>query len=90
MLFTLLYLHPGRGRGVFRILIDWDDGMIEWGQKSKPKKIPWAQQNQKKIPVLKINPQKSHAEFPGLKKPSHKTSLVRVTGALEHFQNIPI
>ena len=28
--------------------------MIEWGQKSKPKKIP----------TLKINPQKYHAEFP--------------------------
>ena len=65
-------------------------GTIEWGQKSKPKKIPWAQQNQKKIPGLKISPKKSHAEFPGLKKPSHKTSLVRVTGALEHFQKIPM
>ena len=28
--------------------------MIEWGQKSKPQKIP----------TLKINPQKYHAEFP--------------------------
>jgi len=31
--------------------------MIEWGQKSKPKKIPGP----------KINPLKSHAEFPSLK-----------------------
>ena len=29
-------------------------GMIEWGQKSKPKKIPGP----------KCNPKKSHAEFP--------------------------
>ena len=58
--------------------------------KIKTQKNPLGPTKPKKIPVLKINPQKSHAEFPGLKKPSHKTSLVRVTGALEHFQNIPI
>ena len=32
-------------------------GMIEWGQKSKPKQIPGP----------KFNPQKSHAEFPSYK-----------------------
>jgi len=31
-------------------------GLIEWGQKSKPKKIPRAKFNPKKL--------KSHAEFP--------------------------
>jgi len=32
-------------------------GMIEWGQKSKPKKIP----------DQKLTPKRSHAEFPSLK-----------------------
>ena len=40
-------------------------GMIEWGQKSKPKKIPWAQQKQKKIPGLKISPQKISRRISG-------------------------
>ena len=31
-------------------------GMIEWGQKSKPKKIPRASNKPKKIPGPKINP----------------------------------
>ena len=38
-------------------------GMIKWGQKSKPRNSCI----KKKIPGSKINPQKSHAEFPGLK-----------------------
>ena len=42
-------------------------GMIEWGQKSKPKKIPRASNKPPKIPGPKLNPQKVHAEFP-----SHK------------------
>ena len=38
--------------------------MIEWGQKSKPKKSPiWLPTKPKKIPGLKINPPKFHAEF---------------------------
>ena len=41
---TWEYIYPG-----FQVM-----RMIEWGQKSKPKKIP----------TLKINPQKYHAEFP--------------------------
>ena len=34
-------------------------GMIEWGQKSKPKKIPRASNKTKKIPGPKINLQKN-------------------------------
>ena len=41
--------------------------MIEWGQKSKPKKIPGASNKTKKIRWTNINPQKTHAEFPSLK-----------------------
>ena len=38
--------------------------MIEWGQKSKPKKSPiWLPTKPQKIPGLKINPPKFHAEF---------------------------
>ena len=43
--------------------------MIEWGQKSKPKKIPRASnKTQKKSLEQKLTPKKSHAEFPSLKK----------------------
>ena len=43
-------------------------GMIEWGQKSKPKKISWASnKTTPKIPRQNFTPKKSHAEFP-----SHK------------------
>ena len=42
-------------------------GMIKWGQKSKPQKIPRASNKPSKIPGPKRNPQKFHAEFP-----SHK------------------
>ena len=42
-------------------------GMIERGQKWKHQKIPMASNKTPKIPALKINPQKSHAEFPSLK-----------------------
>ena len=42
--------------------------MIEWGQKSKPIKIPWASnKTTPKIPGQNFTPKKSHAEFP-----SHK------------------
>ena len=42
--------------------------MIEWGQKSKPIKIPWASnKTTPKIPGQNVTPKKSHAEFP-----SHK------------------
>ena len=42
-------------------------GMIEWGQKSKPRKVSRASNKTKKIPGSKINPQKSHAELPNVK-----------------------
>ena len=38
-------------------------GMIKWGQKSKPQKIPRASNKPPKIPGPKRNPQKFHAEF---------------------------
>jgi len=42
-------------------------GMIEWGQKSIPKKIPRGfQQNPKKSLDEKFTPKKSHAEIPSL------------------------
>ena len=42
-------------------------GIIEWGQKSKPKKICRASnKTPPKIPGPKINPQKSRAEFRAL------------------------
>ena len=34
-------------------------GMIEWGQKSKPKKIPWASNKSQKNPWTKIYPPKN-------------------------------
>jgi len=44
-------------------------GMIEWGQKSKPKKIPRASNKTPKINPLdqKLTPKKSHAELLSLK-----------------------
>ena len=55
-------------------------GMIEWGQKSEPKKIPRAsKKNPKKSLDQKLTPKKSHAEFQSvynLKSRSSKTSLV--------------
>ena len=43
-------------------------GMIEWGQKSKPPKTPWASnKTTPKIPGQNFTSKKSHAEFP-----SHK------------------
>ena len=45
-------------------------GMIEWGQKSKPQKIPRASNKpppKKKSLDQKLTPKKSHAEFPNLK-----------------------
>ena len=42
--------------------------MIEWGQKSKPIKIPWASnKTTPKIPGQNFTPKKSHAEFPNHK-----------------------
>ena len=42
--------------------------MMEWGQKSKPKKIPKASnKTPQKIPRPQINPKKSRAEFLSLK-----------------------
>ena len=43
-------------------------GMIKWGQKSKPKKIPWdSNKTAKKSMHQNSIPQKSHAEFPNHK-----------------------
>ena len=48
-------------------------GMIEWGQKSKPKKTPWdSNKTAKKSLHQNLTPQKSHAEFP-----NHKNFLDR-------------
>jgi len=53
---------PGRHSG-FQV---W--GMIEWGQKAKPKKIPRASnKTPKKSLDQNSTPKKSHAEFPSLK-----------------------
>ena len=42
--------------------------MIEWGQKSKPIKIPWASnKTTPKIPGQNFTSKKSHAEFPNHK-----------------------
>ena len=50
----------GRGDSGFQVT-----GMIEWGEKSKPKKLPGP----------KVNPQKSHAKFL-----SHKNLLSELRG----------
>ena len=42
-------------------------GMIEWGQKENPTKIPGPQTNPRKSLDQNVTPKKSHAEFP-----SHK------------------
>ena len=42
--------------------------LFEWGQKSKPKKIPCFKQNPKKSLDQNLPPQKSHAEFRTHKK----------------------
>ena len=42
-------------------------GIIEWGQKSKPKKIPKASNKTLINPwTKKLTPKKSHAKFPSL------------------------
>ena len=47
----------GGGYSGFQVI-----GMIEWGQKSKPKKKTYSfQQNPKKSPNQNLTPQKSHA-----------------------------
>ena len=50
-------------------------GMIEWGQKSKPKKIPGP----------KFNPQKTHAEFPSHKN-FQRNYTARICG--DHTQEL--
>ena len=63
----------GKGAGVLRISSDQVTGMIEWGQKSKPKKTPWdSNKTAKKSLHQNLTPQKSHAEFP-----NHKNFLDR-------------
>ena len=57
-------LPGGRGRGVLWISSDQVTGMIESGQKSKPKKTPWdSNKTAKKSLHQNLTPQKSHAEF---------------------------
>ena len=56
----MLQLKP-RGRGVPDLQVT---GMIEWGQKSKPKKLPG-----RKITPSPPPTKKSHVEFPSLKFP---------------------
>ena len=63
----------GKGAGVLWISSDQVTGMIEWGQKSKPKKNPWdSNKTAKKSLHQNLTPQKSHAEFP-----NHKNFLDR-------------
>ena len=69
-------------------------GMIEWGQKSKPKKIPRGSNEPKKFPGPKINPpKKSHAEFPSLKNfqqgLSHKSRAKDIKNSLQQ-KGIPV
>jgi len=54
-----------RGGGIFHVSSDGDDQM---GAKIKTQKNPWGFQRNPKNPWNKINPTKSHAEFPSLKK----------------------
>ena len=42
-------------------------GIIEWGQISKPKEIPYSFQENPKNPGPKITPKKSHTKFPSVK-----------------------
>ena len=57
---------PRGGGGVFKIANN--AGMIEWGQKSKPRKIPRASnKTPKKFLDEKLTPKKSLAEFLSLK-----------------------
>ena len=59
-------LLPGGGK--LWISSDQVTGMIEWEQKSKPKKIPWdSNKTAKKSLHQNLTPQKSHAEFPNHK-----------------------
>ena len=63
----------GGGRGVLWISSDQVTGMIEWGQKSKPKKTPRdSNKTAKKSLHQNLTPQESHAEFP-----NHKNFLDR-------------
>ena len=53
---------PGGGYSGFQVT-----GMIEWSQKSRPKKTPRAfQQNPKKSLDQKLTPKTSHADFVAL------------------------
>ena len=62
------FLGRGMGAELLRISTDQVTGMIKWGQKSKPKKIPWdSNKTAKKSLHQNSIPQKSHAEFPNHK-----------------------
>ena len=68
-------------------------GMIEWGQKSKPKKIPRASKEPKKSLDQKLTPPKSHAEFPSLKNfqkgLTHKSQAKDIKNSLQQ-KGIPV
>ena len=59
-------------------------GMIEWGQKSIPKKIPRASNKTPKNPWTKnLPPKKSHAEIPSLNFQKGLNDLTRKKKPLE-------
>ena len=63
--FLMPSLSGGRGEGVLWISMT---SMIEWGQKSKLKKIPRGfKQNPKKSLDQNLTPKQSHAKFPSQK-----------------------
>ena len=60
-------------------------GMIEWRQKSKPKKIPTASNKPKKSLDQNLSPQKSQAEFPSHKN-FQRNYTARIRG--DHMQEL--
>jgi len=61
IVYLLTMVHP-QGYSKFQLT-----GMVEWGQKSNPKKSLGLLTTPRKIPGPNITPKKSHAEFPNLK-----------------------
>ena len=68
-------------------------GMIEWGQKSKPQKIPRASKEPKKSLDQKLTPPKSQAEFSSLKNfqkgLTHKSQAKDIKNSLQQ-KGIPV
>ena len=61
-------------------------GMIEWSQKSRPKKIPRASSNTpKKSLDQKLTPKKSHANFVALKFPERGNAITTQPGHYRFF-----